>query len=691
MSADEQAKSKASESEQQVQKQTKEASEQVVQQVKKQTKEASEQVQLAKIAASDAVQKAAHVVETAAHSAHKASSFSVVHTAGVASDAVQQATGATSGAARAASEAMQQVTGATSHAARQAVQASIQAVSVVSDTAQNAVCSASVMALSAGSQAHKSTSEVVTNLFSKDPQDIRATVVCSELMGPLVILPGKGRLNVVDAWYGHLNNPTHKLYIRDEAQACITYEEKGYGLELPTFRRFWSVDTNEPYLYFLSVTYEREVTDEPTPGEVLRMQCAREAVKNAEMRARYELLKQIVGSLKMGSWISTTPILMGMPVPGKTVHAIYVSNTEVVSWSVEEGLRSMTYLSFLHENGTTEIQIQHRPPNVKTAQKIADYVRSLVDVKMPCVNGRGQPMFKDSKAFCTHCYGAAASSDCGTLKAAGTFGAAIAVAAHVDEAAAAVTLPVAGVSTAAAVGFIGATVVSPLALGGLWYLQRRNDARLGLAIVNQASMPVSVSAFELGDAKCAEWGPLRSSCTSIGGRASGTLAVGQLLELNPPSSSNMFQLRYAIHNETAEDDGATSQGTSRYKYVEVEPSVFKKQKGSKDGTNVKKAKGTKGRKKAEDAKGGNDKVMQKIPEVAEKLIVEPGDDALSCVFVERGYVYHITQQAGALMVSEVPEHFIPAYAQNPMEKFAKSLPVHDEMCLADAETQIVIE
>jgi len=639
--------------------------------------EAAQQVNLAKDKASGAVQQAVLKIESAAQTAHKASvdsaqriqnsSFSVVEAAGAATEAVQQATDVTSGAARQAVQAMsaasdaavqqmsaasdaavqqvsaasdaavQQATGATSGAARQAAQA----VQAASDAAQKVVGTASAMALSAGSRAHKSSVETVSALYTKDPQDVRATVVCSELTGPLVIFPGKGRLEVVEAWFGHHNDLTRRRDITEEVQSCITYEEKGYSLELSTSRRFWGIDTNDAYLHVLSVTYRREVTDEPTPGELARMECAREAVKNAVVRARYELLKQIGGSPMMGSWISATPMLMGMPVPGKTVHAIYVSTAEVVSWSVEEGLRSLTYLSFLQENETAEIQVLQRPTSMNISYKIADYVRSLVHVEMPCVNALGQPMFKDSKAFCIHCYGAG-GFDMGMLKSAGTFGAAVAVAAHVDEAAAAITLPIAGISGAATVSLIGATVVSPLALGGLYYLQRLNNARLGLAIVNHASVPVSVSAFELGDAKCAEWGPLRSSCTSIGGQTSGILGVGELLELNPPSSSEVYQLRY-VHLEAKEDSDATDS-----------------QEGAEEASAVS---------------------STQNPELS--VVVEHGDDSLSCIFVERGGVYQITQQAGALVVNEVPENLIPAYAQAPVEKRPTSLPVMDELSSAN--------
>eukprot|EP00746_Dinoflagellata_sp_MGD_P162641 gnl/MRDRNA2_/MRDRNA2_90282_c0_seq1.p1 gnl/MRDRNA2_/MRDRNA2_90282_c0~~gnl/MRDRNA2_/MRDRNA2_90282_c0_seq1.p1 ORF type:complete len:656 (-),score=147.68 gnl/MRDRNA2_/MRDRNA2_90282_c0_seq1:116-2083(-) len=593
-------------------------------------KNASEQVQFAKDAASGAVQNAVHKIESAAQSTHKNTSFSVVQAAYAASEAVQQATGATSGAAR--------------HA--------VQAISAASDVAQKAVGSASAMALTAGSQAHKSSVEAVTALYSKDPEDLRGTVVCSELLGPLVIAPGPGRLQIVEAWYGHHSDHSRRRNVTDEVQAFIAYEEKGYSLELSTSRRFWGVDATEPFPHVLSVTYHREVTDEPTPGEVIRKQCAHEAVHNAVLRARYELLKQIGGSPMMGSWIQITPMLMGLPVPGKSLHAIYVSTAEVISWTSEGGLQVQTYLSFLHDNGVSEIQVLQRPPSMQMAEKIAEYVRSLIRVKMPRVNAVGQPVFKDSRAFCAHCHCPCLDTDPNAvLTTAGTFAAAVAVAAHVDEAAAAVTLPLAGAAHAAAVGLFGATVVSPLALGGLWYLQRRNNARLSLAIVNRAAVPISVSAFELGDAQCAEWGPLRSSCTSIGGQTSGLLGVGQLFELNPPSSSQMYQLRcVTAHADT---------------------------KGDKD-TSVQKDEDT----ALQDGTSSNSDLA---------VVVEVGDDSLSCAFVERGCVYQITQQANALVVTEVPQNFIPAYAQTRLETCARSLPVVDELNGGDLDAAPVEE
>jgi hypothetical protein len=392
------------------------------------------------------------------------------------------------------------------------------------------------------------------------------------------------------------------------------------------------------------VTYQREATAEPTPGEVIRKQHAREAVNNAVFRARYELLKQIAGSPMMGSWVQITPTLLGLPVPGKSIHAIYISTSEVVSWSDDEGLRVQTYLSFLHDNRVSEVQVMQRPPSVQMAEKIADYVRSLIRVKMPRVNAIGQPLFKDSRAFCAHCHCPCLDTDPqAVLKTAGTFAAAVAVAAHVDEAAAAVTLPLAGPASAAAVGFFGATLVSPLALGGLWYLHQRNNTRLSLAIVNCASVRVSLSAFELGDAQCAEWGGLRSSCTGIGGRTSGILGVGQLLELNPPSSSKTYQLRCVTADaESNKDDGTEETCTAGL------PATTE-----------------------------NSKVA---------IVVEVGDDSLSCAFVDRGCVYKITQQAGALAVTEVPQNLIPAYAHSCEESRTRKLPVMDEMDVATGDS-----
>jgi len=594
-------------------------------------KNAAEQVHLAKDAASGAVYDAVHKIESAAQSTHKNASFSVVQAACAASEAVQQATGATSGAARQA----------------------VQAISVASDVAQKAVGSASAMALTAGSQAHKTSVEAVTALYSKDPEDLRGTVVCSEFLGPLVIVPGQGRLQIVEAWYGHHTDSSRRRNVTDEVQASIIYEEKGYSLELATSRRFWGVDTTEPFPHALTVIYNREATDEPTPGELIRKQCAHEAVNNAVIRARYELLKQIGGSPMMGSWIQVTPILMGLPVPGKSLHAIYVSPAEVMSWTSEGGLQVQTYLSFLHDNGVSEIQVLQRPPSMQMAEKIADYVRSLIRVKIPRVNAVGQPVFKDSRAFCAHCHCPCLDTDPNAVLAtAGTFAAAVAVAAHVDEAAAAVTLPIAGAASAAAVGLFGATVISPLALGGLWYLQRRNNARLSLAIVNRASVQISVGAFELGDAQCAEWGPLRSSCTSIGGQTSGLLGVGQLLELNPPSSSQMYQLRCVTTHSDADA------------------------KEDKDAAMLKDEEAT----IQEETSGKSDLAV----------VVEVGDDSLSCAFVERGCVYQITQQANALVVTEVPQNFIPAYAQTHLETCTRPLPVVDELS-GESETAPVEE
>merc|ERR1712224_665016 len=150
-------------------------------------------------------------------------------------------------------------------------------------------------------------------------------------------------------------------------------------------------------------------------------------------------------------------MLMGVQVPGKSVHAIYVTTAEVIHWSADR-IKVQSYLAFLKEVGATEVQVIKRPADADSSERIVSSARSFVasscDADMPCT-------FRDSKSFASHCF--ADGEDWQQyVKAAGTMGACVLVAAHVDEAAAAVALPVLGAGPAVAIGVIGAVVVSPL-------------------------------------------------------------------------------------------------------------------------------------------------------------------------------------------------------------------------------------
>merc|ERR1711957_202931 len=112
-----------------------------------------------------------------------------------------------------------------------------------------------------------------------------------------------------------------------------------------------------------------------------------------------------------------------------------------------------------------------------------------------------------------------------------------------------------GAGPAAMIGVVGAVVVSPLLLAGIWHVQRQADERLGIAFLNLGPVRVSLTAFELSDTTRRDWGPIRSSCAGLGGQTSGKLEPQGLLELNPPSCSNVFQLW--CKPADAQEDGQT--------------------------------------------------------------------------------------------------------------------------------------
>jgi len=78
--------------------------------------------------------------------------------------------------------------------------------------------------------------------------------------------------------------------------------------------------------------------------------------------------------------------------------------------------------------------------------------------------------------------------------------------------------------------------------------------------MNLTTVRLVLSTFELQDEQCKDWGLVRSSCNSIGGRTSGNVDAQQLLELNPPTSSDIFQLRCAP-TEDCEEESEAAEGS----------------------------------------------------------------------------------------------------------------------------------
>lgn len=464
--------------------------------------------------------------------------------------------------------------------------------------------------LQAGDRLSGATSRAVATLRADDPEDVKATVVCSEFSGPLRIKPGAGRLEILECWYGHPHNPARRRDLTAEAKR---YVNSVNSLEMPTHGTRWGTPAPEHFGQVLSVTYERR-GGPPTPGELLRSQLAREAVARATERASYEALKQVAGSPALGSWICVTPIRMGVPVPGGSVHAIYVSTAEFIFWSPKLGVRKASYLTFIGEVGVSELQVMERPTDESAARSIVQKARSL----LPDRDGEGSSTaspdteFSDSKSFAEFCFGTGSGLDKKEVaKAAGVTGAAVLVAAHVDEAAALIALPFLGPVGAAAVGTVGALVVSPLLVAGIWKVQRSNDLRLGIAVINTLHTDVSVGTFEITDERRKDWGPFRSSCAGLGGRSAGVAASRQLLELNPPSSSEVFQLFASPFASASAKDKEKGQGES--------------------------------------------------PPQSLEAFLETAVEGSALQTVRRGRVYWILQDDGVLLVRAVPKSLIPAY------------------------------
>jgi len=455
-------------------------------------------------------------------------------------------------------------------------------------------------AASAGSRAREAIAEAAATLRAEDPEDSQGTVTCSELAGELCIKPGERGLEVVSAWFGHSSDASRRRDITEAARLRVTAMN---GLRLEASTRVWG-DPAPGCFKVLSVSYRREASGAPTPGERLRAEVAKNAVACILERATYEALKRVAGSPAMGSWICAASA-SGSPAPGSSLHAIFVSPAELILWfGGEKGPETLSYRDFLTKARGMELRVERRPNDVEAAEEIVRRARELLWMKP----GPGAPeeAFRDSESFAAYCHkgadGSAAVSGLAVAKAAGTMGAAVLVAAHIDEAAAAVALPLFGVAPAVAVGVIGATVVSPLLLAGLWHLKRCNDDRLGFAALNLTRGEVAMSAFELGDANRVDWGPVRSSCHGIGGCASGSLEPQQLVELNPPSSSDLFQLCCHGKVEDSLEDG--EEGTVA--------------EGQKE----------------------------------------------SCVQIaRRGSVYWIMWCGGVLVIREVPRSLLPAYAE----------------------------
>jgi len=534
---------------------------------------------------------------------------------------------------------------------------------------ERATGKASVAALTAGCKASEAAREAKTVLgVTEDPEDCQATLTCSELARWLTVKPGKGRLEIKEAWFGHPHDPARRRDVTAEAQSRVGSEN---GLELTASRELWGNPCPHG-LGILSVTYRRHpVAGEPTPGEQLRLRVAREALGGLLERASYEALKQAAGSPAVGTWICATPVLMGMPMPGSSVHAVYVSSAEIVYWAAERGVVSTSYAAFLREVGNAKVEVVQRPQSVSHAEEVARCARSFLRDGSAEVSEK----VESSEAFAAHCHGSQAGiSALEAAKAASTMGMAVLVAAHVDEAAAAVALPLLGVAPAAAVGIIGAVVVSPLLLAGLWHMRRRNDARMGFSVMNLTRARISASTFELDDRTRIAWGPLRTSCMGLGGCMSLDLEPNQLLELNPPSSSEDFQL----HCLPAPVQEKVPDAPGPYRIV------------NDVGAIVKCGVDFQSEQVATLSKGSHVNVLEVVPLDAERrlrarieepagwisllntkdghrLAVRSDQDEVNAKVacaqvVMRGRVYWVLENEGTLFIREVPRCLVPAYA-----------------------------
>lgn len=446
------------------------------------------------------------------------------------------------------------------------------------------------------------TSRAVATLYGgEDPEDVKATVACSEFSGPLRIRPGEGKLEIVSCWYGHPHNPERRKDCTAEARQRVTAEN---SLELPTTIRYWGGNpAPEHFGQVLSVTYERKGGC-TTPGELLRRQIAREAIAKATERASYEALKQVAGSPALGSWICATPIRLGVPVPGGSVHAIFVSTAELIFWSRDGGVQKASYLTFVGELGVSELQVMERPSDDKKARKVVEKARG----QLPGEGAGGKRLhFADcasSAEFAELCFGKAPEKE-GSLASMGTTAAAFVAAAHIEGPMSMIALPLLGLEGAAVVGTVGALVVSPLLMAGVWKAQRNNNLRMGIAVVNTLYKDISLGTFEITDQRRMDWGLLRSSCQGLGGKSSGVLGARQLLELNPPSSSDVFQLLAVPKTEE-----------------------LKTEKGE--------------------------------PQLLEAFL-EGTIEGSALQSVQRGCVYWIMQDEGDLLIKLVPRSLIPAY------------------------------
>merc|ERR1740121_3554609 len=108
-----------------------------------------------------------------------------------------------------------------------------------------------------------------------------------------------------------------------------------------------------------------------------------------------------------------------------------------------------------------------------------------------------------------------------------------------------------------------------------------------------------------------DWGPFRSSCAGLGGRSAGVAASRQLLELNPPSSSEVFQLFASPFASASAKDKEKGQGESSPQTLEA--------------------------------------------------FLETAVEGSALQTVRRGRVYWILQDDGVLLVRAVPKSLIPAY------------------------------
>lgn len=486
------------------------------------------------------------------------------------------------------------------------------------DAALGTVGAVSAATLSAGDRAAGHVAQAMRDFDAEDPEDAMATVTCSELKGQLAIRPGKGRLEILNAWFGHPSDASRRKDITKEARKRVTFYN---SLNLPASTQAWG--NPAPWCAkVLSVTYrrEREDGDDELPGEALRAAIAKDTVAAALRRGSYEALKQVAGSPAAGSWLCITQVRLGLPVPGSSLHLIFVSFAELLLWSGEHGVHRRSYMTLLMELGTISSEVVRRPPSKEAAEAIIDRAHGLLGAKT----------FKDSQAFAAECHGADAGVDLNSLKTAGQVGAAVVVAAHVDEAAAAIALPLLGAGGAAAIGVAGALVVSPLLLAGIWKVQRRNGERQCMAFVNLTGSRISLRAFDLDDPRCSSWamGMVKSSCNGVGGRSDGELGHQDLVELNPPSEAELFQLRCckaAAHTSGFPHKRAGAGATSRHSGSFEE---------SADLTN-----------EAHDAE------------------VDREQELAACVqTVARGSVYWILCFDAQLVVREVPRKLIPAYA-----------------------------